>query len=373
MLCNRAMASSSGLLLSVVALLATHANACTTVTVNASDGTTVIGRTMELGIPLTEKETNTLWSLVTTARGAQLGDQTLPLGFVAIAGAFHNESSLGLVAEGMNEKGLTVSVQTLRGAEYQKKNDDTPALKFTDVAPYLLGSCTVVGDVAAALAKVTVVDSEPMGDVMQRAHWSVADAAGSSLVVEYVGGALRLHENSRLGVLTNDPPFEWHLQHLDEFAGYDTREYQAAWGLEAVDVEGGATVPAVASHGLNTRMLPGGYTPPDRFVKMFLLRETAVAHERPKTADDAVAVAAGLVNTVHIVRGTVPKLSKVDGYEWTNWAVLKLPGKRQFLVRAYNDMQWRRVDVAALDFSGKAYTDVPLYRDLNAGIADVAF
>ena len=174
-------------------------------------------------------------------------------------------------------------------------------------------------------------------------------------------------------MLTNDPPFEWHLQHLDQFAGYDTREYQAAWGLEAVDVEGGATVPAVASHGLNTRMLPGGYTPPDRFVKMFLLRETAVAHERPKTADDAVAVAAGLVNTVHIVRGTVPKLSKVDGYEWTNWAVLKLPGKRQFLVRAYNDMQWRRVDLTALDFSGKAYTDVPLYRDLNAGIADVAF
>ena len=84
------MASSSGLLLSVVALFATRANACTTVTVNASDGTTVIGRTMELGIPLTEKETNTLWSLVTTARGAQLGDQMLPLGFVAIAGAFHN-------------------------------------------------------------------------------------------------------------------------------------------------------------------------------------------------------------------------------------------------------------------------------------------
>ncbi|KAH8056300.1 hypothetical protein JL722_7605 [Aureococcus anophagefferens] len=296
---------------------------------------------MELGIPLTEKETNSLWSLVTTARGAQLGEQTLPLGFVAIAGAFHNESSLGLVAEGMNEKGLTVSVQTLRGAEYQKKNDDTPALKFTDVAPYLLGSCTVVGDVAAALAKVTVVDSEPMGDVMQRAHWSVADAAGSSVVVEYVGGALRLHDNSRLGVLTNDPPFEWHLQHLDQWAGYDTREYQAAWGLEAVDVEGGATVPAVASHGLNTRMLPGGYTPPDRFVKMFLLRETA--------------------------------LSKVDGYEWTNWAVLKLPGKRQFLVRAYSDMQWRRVDLTALDFSGKAYADVPLYRDLDAGIADVAF
>ncbi|KAH8092121.1 hypothetical protein JL720_5707 [Aureococcus anophagefferens] len=198
---------------------------------------------MELGIPLTEKETNSLWSLVTTARGAQLGEQTLPLGFVAIAGAFHNESSLGLVAEGMNEKGLT----------------------------------------------------------------------------------------------------------------------------------GGATVPAVASHGLNTRMLPGGYTPPDRFVKMFLLRETAVAHEAPKTADDAVAVAAGLVNTVHIVRGTVPKLSKVDGYEWTNWAVLKLPGKRQFLVRPYNDMQWRRVDLTALDFSGKAYADVPLYRDLDAGIADVAF
>ena len=45
-----------------------YAKGCTTVVVNATGGGTVIGRTMELGIPLPDRASNTIWSLVATQR-----------------------------------------------------------------------------------------------------------------------------------------------------------------------------------------------------------------------------------------------------------------------------------------------------------------
>ena len=49
-------------------LLLPYANCCTTVVVNATGGGTVIGRTMELGIPLPERASNEIWSLVASPR-----------------------------------------------------------------------------------------------------------------------------------------------------------------------------------------------------------------------------------------------------------------------------------------------------------------
>ena len=357
----------------VMSLLVRPSASCTTVVVNATkEDAVAIGRTMELGIPLSIKETNTLWALVTTPRGATLGKGiSLPYGFVSISGAVDNVTSLETVVEGMNEKGLTVSVQTLRRAGYEEAAGDRPALTFTSVAAYLLGACASTSDVAGALAKVRVVDGALVAALMGRAHWAVSDARGSSVVVEYVAGALDIHENSRVGVLTNDPAYDWHLDNLDQYAGYATDARQAPWGLEAIPVGAGREVPAVSSHGVNTRALPASYTPPDRFVKMFLLRETAVAHDPPETADDALTLVAGLLNTVHIVRGAVPKLSHAEGFEFTNWAVVKLPKQRTFLLRTYSDMQWRRVDLAGLDFARASYPEIPLYDGL--GVRDITW
>ena len=62
-------------------LLLRYAKGCTTVVVNATGGGTVIGRTMELGIPLPERASNEIWSLVATQRGEKR------FGYAAIAAA----------------------------------------------------------------------------------------------------------------------------------------------------------------------------------------------------------------------------------------------------------------------------------------------
>ena len=104
-----------------------YAQSCTTVVVNTTGGGTVIGRTMELGIPLPDRASNTIWSLVATQRDEKR------FGYAAISAALGDATSDAFVVEGMNEKGFTVSVQTLQQSVYEnhttpapQRNPDTP-------------------------------------------------------------------------------------------------------------------------------------------------------------------------------------------------------------------------------------------------------
>jgi len=336
-----------------------YAKGCTTVVVNATGGGTVIGRTMELGIPLPERASNEIWSLVARQRDDKR------FGYAAISAALGGATSEAFVVEGMNEKGFTVSVQTLQQSVYE--NHTTPApqpVTFDKVAAYLLKRCASVADVPAALRAVAVVDAPLFAKLFGRCHWSVADASGTSAVVEYLEGRLSIHDNSRIGVMTNDPYYEWHLHNLNGYAAYPTTRNQAPWGLSSVETAVGPVPSLHPGHGLNTRGLPGGTTPADRFVKMYLLREMAAAHAPPPTIDDAIVVAQGLLNTVHLVRGTIASLGGLDGLEWTNWAVVKVPAERRFLLRTYSDLAWRDVDLSKIDFA-KAHAPRPLYDGLG--------
>ena len=164
--------------------------------------------------------------------------------------------------------------------------------------------------------------------------------------------------------MTNDPHYEWHLHNLNGYAAYPTTRNQAPWGLDAIETAVGPVPSLHPGHGLNTRGLPGGTTPADRFVKMYLLREMAHAHAPPTSIDEAIVVAQGVLNTVHLVRGTIASLGGLDGLEWTNWAVVKIPAERRFLLRTYSDLAWRDVDLSKIDFA-KAHAPRPLYDGLG--------
>ena len=62
-----------------------------------------------------------------------------------------------------------------------------------------------MASVKEALSTVRVIGPDGGG------HWGVHDALGESAVIEYVKGELRWHNNTAVGVMTNDPPQEWHL------------------------------------------------------------------------------------------------------------------------------------------------------------------
>jgi len=233
----------------------------------------------------------------------------------------------------------------------------------------------------------------------------VQDASGASRVFEYIDGALKVYDNTEVGVLTNDPSYEWQLGHLNLYGDYPSSNAPRAFQF-TVDSKGPFTTGSVPihsgggtgeastvvpdagiSHGFNTRGLPAGYTPPDRFVKMFLLKQVAVSHAPPADLNAGVAVITGLLNTVHIVRGTVAGGWPLP-YEYTNWACIKVPwakssnssdggeggggsGGPLFYYRTYENMQWKRIEVDKIDFSGAHnYPPIELYEP-GLGVKDV--
>merc|ERR1712086_668967 len=109
-------------------------------------------------------------------------------------------------------------------------------------------------------------------------------------------------------------------------------------------------VPRVVGHGFNLAGLPGDPSPPSRFVRLFYLRQYALASQPVASADEAIALAQGLINNVHLVKGTISSSSRLGGKESTPFAVIKIPSSKVFMFRTYFDMQWNRIDVGKIDF-----------------------
>ena len=394
----------------LLALFAQRATACTTVMVRtASDDCLVVGRTMELSIPKVRSE---LEQIYLHSRGTPVGTVHGKLnasryGYLAVQFNIGKSTLRMATTEGINEAGLTVSAQIHEGASYEG-NASTKSITMFDIqaTAFLLACCKTVDEAAEALASVHVVATPGIG-VLGALHWSVQDATGRSRVFEYIDESLRLYDNSEVGVLTNDPSYEWHLAHLNFFSDYPATPHtpqfhptvhsSGRFSTASVPVGGDGTqvttttVPVYSGHGLNTRGLPASYSPVDRFVKMFLLKETAVRQDPPTTLDDGIVLVTGLLNTVHIVRGTVtggPALLPLP-LETTNWACVKVPSApggtannevngngsngraALFFYRTYDNMQWKKIDLGKVNFAaGTTHAPIALYEP-GLGIKDV--
>lgn len=335
------------------------------------------------------------WHLVAHPRGtAKSGHGLNTIGYVSIDVLASNEPefSLDTVSEGMNEFGLGVSCQTMRGARYQDERKEELGdlkkvrLEFIHLAAELLGHCETVEDAIDMLKNKLYIHGKrlPSGS---RLHWSISDANSDMISVEYVEGELQIRDNKSVGVFTNDPTFDWHVTNLNNYVGVG-----AGWPEEnefvAVEVDvrvpglPTTTVPTNVGHGHNLAGISGSMSPPSRFVMMFLLKQHAIAAlGNPVDAAAAVSVVTGLLNKVYIVRGTVPsepkKLKAVyeNSLELTHWATIKIPKERGFMWRSYNNQRWRRIDLNDIDFGLEAGAFKPIQISVEGedGIEEVAF
>jgi len=200
----------------------------------------------------------------------------------------------------------------------------------------------------AILSECTVVEDPVVQEVIKGGHWALADAHGNSAVVAYLDGKLH-HWDNEVGVLTNDPPFDWHLTNLNSYVNL-----QASWPHSKATVHtSSGPIPRTVGHGWNLAGIPGDYSPPSRFVRLFYLRQFALL-EKELSVEEAIAVGTGLVNNVHIIKGTVAGEHPTSAPEYTTFSVIKVPSSKSFLFRGYTDMQWKQINVGLIRFGDGA-------------------
>lgn len=341
-------------------LTASPALSCSDFLISSTDGTHVVGRSMDFSSPLPA-------DLVVRARGEKWSSPA-PNGKTGMQWkqkyGFVGFSVLGMrqVADGMNEKGLAAEVLWLPSVGYQEipASKRGKAMGSSFLPSWVLGSFASVDEVAEALPKVLVWGREvPEMQMIPTLHMAVHDASGKSLVVEWVGGKLHMYDNP-LGVMTNDPPFPMQLANLRNYVNLtpwvQNRE------LEGIQVKG-------TGYGSGTLGLPGDSTGPSRFTRLAVMKSFAY---QPENAEEAVTLTRHLLNAVDVLPG-VARAKAPDGEhtDYTQWTTIKDLTNLKVHFNSYKDHTLRMVDLKRLDFSRTDYLPINVQTISGNGILDV--
>lgn len=325
-------------------------NACTGFHLKAKDGGIVYGRSMEWGA----FDLNTRVTIIPrgymfkglTPDGNNGKEYVAKFGIVGLDMPAVRE---GYISEGMNEKGLALGMfyhpEFTKYPEY-KKSESSNSISAQDVANYILSQFANVEEVKAGMPKIIVVGviEETIG-IVPGMHWIVTDTAGSSIVIEYTDGKLKIHD-APLGVITNAPNYDWHMTNLQNYVNLSANAFPSK-KMERIEIK-----PTGAGSGLLG--LPGDNTPPSRFIRAVTWIQTA----RPlENAEEVVYEAFRILDNFQLPLG--PDAAEGSGHGSNNelmrsstiWTVAWNLTDKTLNYHTQHNRRVRRLNMKNIDFS----------------------
>ena len=326
-----------------LSLSPTLAEACTGIRIVAADSSVIRGRTMEFGV---DTQSNVILVPRGTERTGTAPDGAKGKSWTAkYASLGMNAMDMPIVIDGFNEKGLSIGLFYFPGyADYQDyaAGDAGNTVAPWELGTYILDNFATLDEVRAGVEELVVpnVVFEAWNFVLP-VHYIVMDASGASLVIEYVDGQRTMHDNP-IGVITNSPPFDWHLTNLNNFVNL---------GLENVPPNklGSLTVPGFGQ-GTGLLGMPGDFTPPSRFVRAAIFSHGVL---ESATASDAILESFHILNNFDIPRG-VARDGKKDEHgnieaDYTQWTSASDLTNLRYYVRTYENSAIRFVNLDEQD------------------------
>ncbi len=255
-----------------------------------------------------------------------------------------------LYAEAANEKGLCIAGLNFPNNAYYPSEEQADADK-THISPFeltawLLGQCASVREAREILKSTQLVHIDFSEEIqLSPLHWHIADRK-ESIVLESTRDGMRIYDNPA-GVMTNNPPFDFHLTNLRQYlnltSAYPENRFSKEMELAPFGV------------GMGSMGLPGDFSPASRFVKAAFLRFNSIgdAGEEGSVSRffhllDAVAMPDGIVMTP---RGE---------YERTVYSCCINADKGIFYYKTYDNNQLTAVDMHRENLTGDALREFEL-------------
>jgi choloylglycine hydrolase len=321
--------------------------ACTDFRIKASDGTVIIARSMEFALDLRSnlRSSNRGRTFNTPAPNGQAGlSWKAKYGYVFLDGL-----NVDMAIDGVNEKGLSFEALYLPGlAQYQPvpAGQNDKALPYLNFGDWVLSNFDSVDQVRSALPTIFVFTNKlpGMGDMVFPLHFSIFDASGKGIIVEYVHGKLNIHDN-KIGVLTNSPSYNWHITNMNNYV------HLLPVNPNPIKTTNGLTF-AATGQGFGMIGLPGDISPPSRFVKIATLLRVVMPSNN---AEAALNLAEHVINNVDIPLGLAREPEKGNYTdELTQWIVFKDLTNKVFYYRTYVDPSLRKVALKQINFAENA-------------------
>ncbi|MGG0151517.1 choloylglycine hydrolase family protein [Bacillus mycoides] len=229
---------------------------CTSLTLQTKNGQHLFARTMDFTLDLNQE-------VIVIPRHYQWNNITGEIINTkhATVGMGINHQGRIIMADGVNEAGMTCATLYFPGfATYSQSIDDNKTnLAPFDFVTWSLTQFNSVKELKKSVDSLTFLDI-PLPDLglTPPLHWILADKWGDCIVLEPTNEGLKMYDNP-LGVMTNSPEFNWHLQNLRQYIGLKSQPFAPTeWSNLPLSAFG---------QGSGSMGLPGDFTPPSRFVR----------------------------------------------------------------------------------------------------------
>ncbi len=268
----------------------------------------------------------------------------------AIIGVAYVAEGYPLYYDAVNEKGLGIAGLNFAGNAVWNslatgKDNVTPF----ELIPWILGQCVNVDEARERLLRVNALNenfSEKLP--LSPLHWLVSDSE-KSLTVEFLKDGLKLWENP-VGVLTNNPPFEFQLLNLANYMQVSCEPIKntldPALRLDAY------------SRGMGAFGLPGDLSSASRFVKASFTKLNSVCGS---SESESVGQFFHILGSVEQQKGCVHL--GADKYEITIYSSCCNTDTGVFYYKTYGNSAITCVDMHRENLNGEELISYPLIKE----------
>lgn len=264
----------------------------------------------------------------------------------AMIGMAYVANEYPLYYDATNEKGLSMAGLNFPGnADYKEPADDKDNVAPFEFIPWILCQCANVKEAKNLLSRLQLVKIDFAKELpASPLHWMIADK-DESIVVESVKDGLKVYDNP-VKVLTNNPPFDYHMLNLANYMGV-TREEPVSRFSEELKI-------SPYSRGMGGMGLPGDLSSASRFVKAAFTRLNSISGE---TESESISQFFHILGSVAQQRGCA-RVGKE--FEITIYSSCCNTDTGVYYYTTYENSQISGVDMHKEDLDGETLASYPL-------------
>lgn len=231
-----------------------------------------------------------------------------------------------LYYEATNEKGLSLAgLNFPQNAVYYPQIEGMDNIAPFELIPWLLGQCASVKEALITLQRLNLWNTPFSKQLpLSPLHWLLSDKE-QSIVLEPLADGLRIHENP-VGILTNNPPFDFHMYNLANYMNVTAQIPQNRFSSKV------SLTPY--SLGMGGIGLPGDLSSASRFVKATFTKLNSISGN---TESESISQFFHILGSVAQQRG----LTEVEGgeYEYTIYSSCCNTDKGIYYYTTYENSQ----------------------------------
>ena len=268
---------------------------------------------------------------------------------LAMIGMASVQDGQPLFYDATNETGLSAAALNFPGyAHYTREAGDRNNIAPYEVIPWLLAQCSAVSQARTLLTHVNLAAIPFSADLpLTPLHYLISDKK-ESIVLEQTKRGLSVLDNP-VHILTNSPPFDYHLTRLHDFMTLSSRhpvnKFDPAFSLEPY------------SRGMGAIGLPGDLSSSSRFVRAAFIRANSLCGTGE---EESVTQFFHILGSVSHVRGSVmvgeqPQITVYSSCCNTSLGI--------YYYTTYENKQITAIDMRRENLEGSHFSIFPLIRE----------